>query len=154
MVDSITGRKVAEIKISYINHVPPSERAIVSSSRAAYELIKQAEELRENIDYKEYFFCLYLNRSNHCLAMKKISEGGTSGTVADPKNILQGALKVNASSIILIHNHPSGNLTPSEADTKLTEKIKNAAKFHDFSVVDHLIVSSENYYSFADNGLI
>jgi DNA repair protein RadC len=84
----------------------------------------------------------------------QISSGGLSGTVADVRIIMQAALKSNACSIILSHNHPSGNLIPSEADKDLTKKIREAGKFLDIPALDHLIITSETYFSFADEGLM
>jgi DNA repair protein RadC len=106
-------------------------------------------------DYKhEVFSVLFLNRSNKINHFQIISEGGITGTVADPRLILKRALEEDAVSIILCHNHPSGSLTPSRADTELTHKIKEAAKYFDIKVLDHLIVSEDGYYSFADEGLL
>ncbi len=88
------------------------------------------------------------------ISIQKISEGGTSGTVVDPKKIFKMGLLRQASSIILCHNHPSGNLKPSEADIKITKKIKEAGDIMDIKVLDHIIVSETSYYSFADEGII
>lgn len=97
---------------------------------------------------------LCLNRANKVLGWAKVSQGGLSGIVADPKVIFQIALKSNGSSLILCHNHPSLNLQPSEADIHLTRKLKEAGLMLDLPVLDHLIVSSEGFYSFADEGLL
>ncbi|MCD4736515.1 MAG: JAB domain-containing protein [Bacteroidales bacterium] len=97
---------------------------------------------------------LCLNRANKVLGWAKIGQGGISGTVTDPKVIFQIALKANASSIILAHNHPSGNKYHSEADNKLTRKIKNAGEFMDLQILDHIILIADGYYSFADEGSI
>jgi len=106
-------------------------------------------------DYKhEVFAVLFLNRSNKINHFQIISEGGITGTVADPRIILKKALEEDAVSIILCHNHPSGSLKPSKADEELTFKIKEASKFFDIKVLDHLIVSEDGYYSFADEGII
>lgn len=106
-------------------------------------------------DYKnEVFAVVFLNRSNKINNFQIISEGGITGTVADPRIILKRALEENAVSIILCHNHPSGSLKPSKADQELTYKIKEAAKYLDIKVLDHLIVSDEGYYSFADEGFL
>ena len=102
----------------------------------------------------ECFVVVYLNRANKIIQHETISEGGITGTVADPRIILKKALDHRAVSIILCHNHPSGNLKPSKADELLTQKIKNAAAFLDIQVMDHIIVSEEGYYSFADEGLM
>jgi DNA repair protein RadC len=106
-------------------------------------------------DYKhEVFAVLFLNRSNKINHFQIISEGGITGTVADPRIILKKALEEDAVSLILCHNHPSGSLKPSRADEELTLKIKEAAKYFDIKVLDHLIVSDDGYYSFADEGLL
>lgn len=106
-------------------------------------------------DYKhEVFAVLFLNRSNKINHFQIISEGGITGTVADPRIILKKALEEDAVSIILCHNHPSGSLKPSKADEELTFKIKEAAKYFDIKVLDHLIVSDDGYYSFADEGIL
>ena len=106
-------------------------------------------------DYKhEVFAVLFLNRSNKINHFQIISEGGITGTVADPRIILKKALEEDAVSLILCHNHPSGSLKPSKADEELTLKIKEAAKYFDIKVLDHLIVSDDGYYSFADEGLL
>lgn len=106
-------------------------------------------------DYKhEVFAVLFLNRSNKINHFQIISEGGITGTVADPRIILKKALEEDAVSIILCHNHPSGSLKPSRADEELTFKIKEAAKYFDIKVLDHLIVSDDGYYSFADEGIL
>lgn len=113
-----------------------------------------AQYLRKKLQHetREIFIAIYLNRANKILAMETISAGGVSGTVADPRIILKRAIEEKASSIILSHNHPSGSLRPSEADRQLTEKIKAGAKLIDMSVIDHIIVSDQGYYSFADSG--
>ncbi len=115
-----------------------------------------AEFLRPKIkDYRhEVFAVLFLNRANKLNHFKIISEGGITGTVADPRLILKTALEENAVNIVLCHNHPSGSLKPSRADEELTQKIKAAARFFDITVLDHIIVSEDGYYSFADEGLL
>ena len=102
----------------------------------------------------EVFAVLFLNKANKINHFEIISRGGLTGTVADPRIILKIALEQEATSIVLCHNHPSGNLRPSRADEELTQKIKIAAKYLDISVMDHLIVSEEGYYSFCDSGLL
>src|SRR5215217_1620413 len=106
-------------------------------------------------DYRhEVFAVLFLNRANKINYFQIVSEGGITGTVADPRIILKKALEEDAVSMVLCHNHPSGSLKPSKADEELTYKIKEAAKFFDIKVMDHLIVSDAGYYSFADEGLL
>ncbi len=115
-----------------------------------------AEYLRTVIkDYScEVFAVLFLNKSNKINHFEIISRGGISGTVADPRVILRKALEVYATAIVLCHNHPSGNVKPSRADEVLTAKIKDAANFLEITVMDHIIVSEEGYYSFADSGIL
>ena len=106
-------------------------------------------------DYKyEVFAVIFLNRANKVKHFQIMSKGGITGTVADPRLILKKALEVDATSIVLSHNHPSGNLMPSLADEEITKKIKQAASYFDIQVIDHIIVSDEGYYSFADEGVI
>ncbi|MBW6490884.1 MAG: DNA repair protein RadC [Lentimicrobium sp.] len=125
-------------------------RKTVSSSRDAFDLLYTSVA---DCLYEE-FWILLLNHANRKISIEQISEGGQAGTVVDPKKVFKLALEQNAAGIILCHNHPSGNLTPSDADKKLTDKIKNAGNFLDIKVLDHLIIADENYFSFADNGLI
>lgn len=126
------------------------EKTVVSSSADVATYLQTS--LR---DYKhEVFAVIFLNRANKINDFKIISEGGITGTVADPRIILKKALEQDAVSIILCHNHPSGSLKPSRADEELTHKIKEAAKYFDIKVLDHLIVSDDGYYSFADEGIL
>ena len=143
---------LAEIEIHYRNKVRISDMEKVAGSRDVYEVLQRIWSPK--IDHVEEFMVLCLNRANRILGWAKVSQGGLSGTVADPKLIYQIALKSNASSIIIAHNHPSGNLQPSEADIQLTRKLKEAGTMLDLPVLDHLILTSEGYYSFADEGLI
>jgi len=108
----------------------------------------------DRLEHVEEFVIICLNRANRMLGWAKVSSGGLSGTVADPKVIFQIALKSNASSIILAHNHPSGNIQPSETDIRLTRKNKEAGLILDLQVLDHIILTSEGYYSFADEGIL
>jgi DNA repair protein RadC len=122
----------------------------ISSSSDAFELLKP-----ELLDLNhEEFWILLLNRSNHVIKKQLISSGGVSGTVADPKLIFKAALEELASSIILIHNHPSSNLKPSEQDIKLTKKMTEAGKVLEIPVLDHLIFTNDAYFSFADEGIL
>ncbi len=115
-----------------------------------------AQYLRASIkDFSyEVFAVIFLNRANKINHFEIISKGGISGTVADPRIILKKALEEDATAIVLCHNHPSGNLQPSRADEELTQKIKEAAAFFDIKILDHIIVSEEGYYSFADDGIL
>ena len=102
----------------------------------------------------EEFWILFLNRSNKVINRMKLSQGGISGTVTDVRIVMKKAIEYLASGIIVRHNHPSGNLNPSESDTKITQKIKEAGNIIDIQLLDHLIISEKDYYSFADNGLL
>jgi DNA repair protein RadC len=102
----------------------------------------------------EEFWILFLNRSNKVINRMKLSQGGISGTVTDVRMVMKKAIENLASGIIVCHNHPSGNLNPSESDTRITQKIKEAGNLMDIQLLDHLIVSEKDYYSFADNGLL
>ena len=102
----------------------------------------------------EEFWILFLNRSNKVINRMKLSQGGISGTVTDVRMVMKKAIEYLASGIIVCHNHPSGNLNPSESDTRITQKIKEAGNIMDIQLLDHLIISEKDYYSFADNGLL
>ncbi|MGA2406855.1 MAG: DNA repair protein RadC [Bacteroidales bacterium] len=102
----------------------------------------------------EEFWILFLNRSNKVINKMKLSQGGISGTVTDVRLVMKKAIEYLASGIIVCHNHPSGNLNPSESDTKITQKIKEVGNLMDIQLLDHLIISDKDYYSFADNGLL
>ncbi len=130
--------------------VSTQERPKISASKDAYEQLKG--ELMD-IPHEE-FWILMLNRAHRIIKKQKISLGGVHGTVADPKIIFKMALEELASGIIVAHNHPSGNLTPSQQDIDLTKKLKEAGKLLEIQLLDHLIVAGKNYYSFADEGLL
>ena len=141
-----------EIKVSYERIKNPDK---VSSSEQAYEVIKKAYALSGAcMSLREYFFVIFLNRSNKVIGYYQISAGGTTGTIADPKLAFSIALKCLASAIILSHNHPSGAVEPSESDNSITNKFKNAGLLLDIKVLDHLIVTDDNYFSYADEGFL
>ena len=125
----------------------------VSCSRDAEEILRSIwnEGL---IELKEEFYILLLSRSNKVKGYYKVSEGGVSGTVVDPKIVFSVALKCTACGIILAHNHPSGNLAPSVQDSELTKKLIAGGKLLEISVLDHLILTTDGYYSFADEGVM
>lgn len=143
---------VAEIEITYRNRVRPDQMRMVTRSQDANDILRDIWS--DRMDYIEEFYILLLNRANKVLGFTKISQGGLSGTVVDPKPIFQAALKGNACSIILAHNHPSGNTKPSEADIRITGKVAEAGKFLELAVLDHLILAGDEFFSFADNGMI
>lgn len=127
----------------------------IKNSAAVYEMLKEIfSSTQSAIELKEYFFMILLNRANKVIGYYKLSEGGISGTVVDLRLGFGTALKGLASGIIMAHNHPSGNLCPSEEDKRLTKKFVEAGKLLDIAVLDHLIVTNDGYYSFADEGLI
>lgn len=122
----------------------------ITSSNDAYQaLLPKLQDLNT-----EEFWVLMLNRQNEIIELKQISSGGVAGTVVDPKVIFKSALQFLASGIILSHNHPSGNLKPSKADIAITNKLKSAGESLEINVLDHLIISEQGYYSFADEGII
>ncbi len=145
--------KAAEVELIYKSKVKASERPMIRDSKDTCNILRQVWN-ENKIEMQEEFKVLLLNRGNKVIGVYDASAGGISGTVADPRLILAVAIKTLAVSIILSHNHPSGNLKPSRADEELTVKIKEAARYHDIKVLDHLIITSEAYYSFADEGLI
>lgn len=127
-----------------------NEKPKIASSQHVYDII--AGDLVD-LPHEE-FWVLMLNRANRVIRKVQISQGGVNGTVADPKIIFKAALESLASAIILAHNHPSGNLSPSQADIELTKKVKEAGKTLEITVLDHIIVAGQNYYSFADEGVM
>ena len=126
-----------------------SKKIVRSSSDLANYLRVQIKDFSY-----EVFAVVFLNKANKINDFEIISRGGITGTVADPRIILKKALEKDATSLVLCHNHPSGNLKPSRADEELTQKIKEAAKYFDIIVMDHIIVSEEGYYSFSDEGFL
>ena len=145
---------IAEVKLIYRTNVKASDRLQVKFSRDAFEIFLEHWDL-DSIEHVEEFKLMLLTRSNKVLGVASISKGGISGTVTDVRIILQYAIKANASGIIICHNHPSGNLRPSESDLALTKKIKESASVMDIQLLDHLIIVPESeYYSMADNGSI
>ena len=144
---------VAEVELIYKSKVKPSERPQIKSSKESYNLLLQTWD-QNRIEFVEQFKVILMNRANRVLGIYELSTGSASETVADPKLVFYAALKANACNLILSHNHPSGNLKPSKADEDLTRKIKEAGKFLDIQVLDHIIVTCEGYFSFADEGLL
>lgn len=143
--------KVAEVELVYKTSVPASERIRVSSSKEAYELFLHNWN-RNKLDFLEEAKMLLLSRANRVLGIYNLSSGGLAGTVVDPRLVYMAALKANAHSIILAHNHPSGSTLPSEQDIRLTRNVYQAGKVLGIELLDHIIVSSQGFYSFADEG--
>ena len=144
--------KVCEVKVSYTPKVKASERVGIHSSLDAYNILKEVAFDADTIELKEYVKILLTNRANKVLGVHQISEGGTSESTCDIKLILQVAILTNASGIILAHNHPSGTLKPSSQDDVLTNKVKSASELIGINLLDHVIVTNESYYSYADEG--
>jgi DNA repair protein RadC len=142
---------VTEIKATWSRKVPLRDQPQVTNSAMAHEYLAM---VFDELDYDEKFYIVHLSRANRIIGHSHISTGGLSGTVVDPKKIFQNALKANAAGLILAHNHPSGQLQPSEADKNLTKKMVAAGKFLEIAILDHLILSTEGYFSFADHGMI
>lgn len=143
--------KVAEVELVYRTSVPASERIRVSSSKEAYEVFLHNWN-RNKLDFLEEAKMLLLSRANRVLGIYNLSSGGLAGTVVDPRLVYMAALKANAHSIILAHNHPSGSTLPSEQDIRLTRNVYQAGKVLGIELLDHIIVSSQGFYSFADEG--
>lgn len=126
------------------------EKPQIQSSNDVFELF---QPLLADIPHEEFWVAL-LNRSNRIIDTIRVSQGGVSGTVTDIRLILKHAIEKLASSIILCHNHPSGNNKPSDNDIAITRKVKDAGNVMDIAVLDHIIICEKNYYSFADEGII
>jgi len=144
---------VAEIELVYRSKIKASQRPQISSSKDAYDILLSSWN-EDKIGFVEQFKILLLNRGNKVLGVYEVSTGGVTGTVADPRLIFAAALKANACAIILAHNHPSSNLKPSNADEQLTHKIKEGGRYLDIQILDHLVISTEGFYSMADEGLM
>lgn len=143
--------KVSEIQISYTYPSDHNDSPKAISSRDIYKLVLDNWN-QDLLELQEEFKIVLLNRANRVLGICSISKGGMAGTIVDSKLIFAVALKAAAHNIVLIHNHPSRNLTPSPQDVAITNKLVSAGKLLDLNVLDHLIISAEGYYSFADEG--
>ena len=135
--------KIAEIQVKYLPKIKPSERVQVTCSKDSEKVFRYIWEYP--LELKECFYALFLNRANKVIGYLLISVGGISGTIIDPRNIFQAALKVNASSYIVAHNHSSNNPTPRDSDLKITRKLKEGGKLLDILLVDLLIILEEGY---------
>jgi DNA repair protein RadC len=145
--------QVAEVELTYKSNVKASLRPKITSSRDAYDVLKKCWN-EGKIDFVEQFKVLLLNRANKVIGVYEVSSGTTVSTVADPKSVFIAAIKANACAIIIAHNHPSGNLAPSDSDRKLTKELKDAGNFLQIPILDHIIITSESYFSFTDEGLL
>ena len=143
--------QVSEIQVSYTPNLLVDMS--VKNSKKSFELILNEWEL-ETLQMQEEVKIILLNRSNKVLGIYSLAKGGLTSCIVDVRIILSIALKTLATGIILVHNHPSGNLKPSKADLDITKKLKNSCDLLDISLLDHLIITKDNYFSFADEGLI
>lgn len=125
----------------------------INSSSKSVEILRKIFD-ENTIDFQENFFVLFLDRGNKIVNFCHLSKGGVSGTVVDVRHLLSNAINTNASSVILSHNHPSGQLHPSENDKSITRKIREALRFFDVSLLDHIIITNDSYFSFADEGVL
>lgn len=125
----------------------------IKTSKDAADTFRKIWDV-DTLPIYESMICIFLNRNNNTIGWYKVSQGGLSGTLMDVRLILSIALTSLAQGLILCHNHPSGNLTPSEADTAMTRKLKEAGNLMDIQLLDHIILSEEGYYSFIDEGII
>jgi DNA repair protein RadC len=146
-------KKLPEFQISLKTKAKASELYQITSSSDMADVCRKVFS-EDKIDWIEEFMVIALSRANRVIGFYKVGAGGVTGVVADPKVIFQFALLSNASNLIVAHNHPSGSLRPSRADEELTAKIKEAGKLLDIKVLDHIILTSEGHYSFADEGII
>ncbi|MDE3183771.1 MAG: JAB domain-containing protein [Bacteroidota bacterium] len=144
--------QIAEVELVYKSKVKASERPKVTHSRDAYVIFRDNWD-ENKLEFVEEFKVMLLNRSHKVLGICSLTLGNVSGTIADPKLVFVTALKSNASYVIIAHNHPSSSLKPSRTDEELTRKMKEAGKFLDLPLLDHLIITDESYYSFADEGI-
>lgn len=141
----------SEVQISYSNKVPSRDRVKVKGSRDAEQAFRT---VWPSITHIEYCYILLMNRQNQVLGFHQLSKGGITGSIIDVRVVFQLALKAAATSIIIAHNHPSGNLDASEADKRITLQLKQEGTILDIPVLDHIILTEESYYSMADYGLL
>lgn len=139
-----------EIQVSYHPERKTFPTIIQSSVSASEAFRKAMSQSNAQLTFQEYFYILLLNRGNQIIGFHELSKGGMSGTIADVRIAFAIALKTVASGMIICHNHPSNTLKPSEADIKLTKKFKAAGELLDIPVLDHIILGTDGYYSFAD----
>jgi DNA repair protein RadC len=144
---------VSEVNLTYSPSYKIADRPKISSSKQAFDIVHSQWD-QNKIKLLEEFKVILLNRGNRVLGIVSISQGGMTGTIADPKLIFVAALKAAASYIILVHNHPSENLKASTEDIRLTKKLVEGGKLLDIMVVDHLIITKDSYFSFCNEGLV
>ena len=143
----------SEVELIYKSKVKASQRPQITSSYSAYQIALKAWDSNK-IELLEQFKVLMLSNNNKVLGVLEASSGGITGTIVDLRIIFSALLKANATAFLIVHNHPSGKLAPSDADRQITRKIKEASKILDITLLDHLIITAESYYSFADEGTL
>lgn len=144
---------VTEVQLIYKRNSDLGHSPKISSSKEAHTLLRNTWD-SNRIELLEQFKILLLNTSNICVGISEVATGGISSCIVDPRIVFATALKANATTIILAHNHPSGGLRPSESDLSLTKKLVGAGRLLNIDVVDHLIITPKSYYSMGDNGLM
>ncbi|SHG45970.1 DNA repair protein RadC [Fodinibius roseus] len=144
---------LAEVKLSYKNNQPTQSFPEITSPKQAEQVLREIWD-KDQLQLREEFVVLLLNNAKKLLGWSKISSGGATATIVDPASVFQVALLANATSIILAHNHPSGNLEASSADKKLTKRIKKSGKMLGIEVEDHVILTADNYISFREKEII
>jgi DNA repair protein RadC len=142
-----------EFSLHYKNKVKQSELRQITTSQECEEVLRMVFDSSTFL-WREEMLLLCLNRHNKVIGYYRVSVGGVSGTVCDPKVIFTIALNSGASAFVLAHNHPSGNLEPSQADKTLTQRIKNLGALLEITLIEHMILTQESYYSFSDNGTL
>lgn len=147
----MTQNNIAEVQITYSSKIKSADRIKITCSADA---VKAYRMFWPSFEHVEFAYLLLLNRQNQIIGNYFLAKGGITGTVVDIRAIFQVALKSNATSIMFAHNHPSGNLQPSDADRKITKQIKEAGALLDIPLLDHIILTAESYLSFADDGFL
>jgi len=148
-----TSPSLAEVKLSYKSKVPAETLPEVTSPEQAAGVLRQIWD-DDYIEFKEQFVVLLLNNAKRCIGWNRISTGGTTATIVDPGSVFQVALLANAVSVIVAHNHPSGNLQPSGSDRKLTERIKKSGELLGITLEDHIILTADDYVSMRAKGIL
>lgn len=146
-------QQVAELAVSYVTAIPAHKRVTVNRSLTAVEVFRYFWSI-DTLELQESFKVMLLNRANQVLGIMHLANGGLSSTVVDVRILFASAIKSLASGIILCHNHPSGNVQPSAADKKLTTTIAEIATLFEITLLDHLILTKDDYFSFSDEGLL
>jgi DNA repair protein RadC len=149
---AVSAGRPPKVRIVYSKKQDPKDRQKITSSNDAFMILKDIWS--NQIDTRQEMVILLLDRSNMVLGYDVLSMGGITGTVADIRLLYSAALNSLATGFIMCHNHPSGNMTPSQSDIDLTRKVKEAGTIMDIQLLDHLIISNNNYYSFADEGIL